>query len=101
MVVQVQGSSSSTYDSVCYHENNSEVTNCSIYSLISGAPEFTPVFSGVHVTWSLVLYICFVDRYLSFCTLYLLAIILLRYTDSDYLFWYLQTLLLSVSTKER
>ena len=27
-----------------------------------------PVFSGVPVTRSLVLYVCFVDRYLSFCT---------------------------------
>jgi hypothetical protein len=26
----------------------------------SGAPEFTPVFSGVRVTRSLVLYVCFV-----------------------------------------
>jgi hypothetical protein len=34
----------------------------------SGAPEFTPVFSGVRVTRSLVLYICFVDRCWSFCT---------------------------------
>ena len=34
----------------------------------SGAPEFTPVFSGVRVTRSLVLYGCFVDRCLSFCT---------------------------------
>ena len=34
----------------------------------SGAPEFTPVFSGVRVTRSLVLCVCFVDRCLSFCT---------------------------------
>jgi hypothetical protein len=34
----------------------------------SGAPEFIPVFSGVRVTRSLVLYECFVDRYLSFST---------------------------------
>jgi hypothetical protein len=27
----------------------------------------TPVFSGVRVTRSLVLYVCFVDRCLSFC----------------------------------
>ena len=27
-----------------------------------------PVFSGVHVTRSLVFYVCFVDRCLSFCT---------------------------------
>jgi hypothetical protein len=34
----------------------------------SGALEFTPRFSGVRVTRSLVLYVCFVDRCLSFCT---------------------------------
>jgi hypothetical protein len=35
----------------------------------SGAhDEFRPVFSGVHVTRSLVLYVCFVDRCLFFCT---------------------------------
>jgi hypothetical protein len=28
----------------------------------------SPVFSGVRVTRSLVLYVCFVDRFLSFCT---------------------------------
>jgi hypothetical protein len=31
----------------------------------SGTP---PIFSGVRVTRSLVLYVCFVDRCLSFCT---------------------------------
>ena len=31
------------------------------------APEFAPVFSGVCVTLSLVLCVCFVDRCLSFC----------------------------------
>jgi hypothetical protein len=44
-----------------------------------------PVFSGVRVTRSLVLCICFVDRYLPF-VLFLLAIVLpvlLRYTDFD------------------
>jgi hypothetical protein len=34
---------------------------------LSGPPGFIPVFSGVLVTRSLVLYICFVDRCLSFC----------------------------------
>ena len=33
----------------------------------SGAPEFTPGFSGVRVARSLVLYVCFVDCCLSFC----------------------------------
>ena len=32
----------------------------------SGAPEFTSVFSGVRVTRSLVLCVCFVNRCLSF-----------------------------------
>ena len=31
-------------------------------------PSSLPVFSGVRVTRSLVLYVCFVDRCLSFCT---------------------------------
>jgi hypothetical protein len=47
-----------------------------------------PIFSGVRVSGSLVLYVCFVDRCLSF-VLFLLAIVLsvhLRFTDSDYLF---------------
>ena len=34
---------------------------------LSGAPEFTPVFGGMLVARSLVLYVCFVDRCLSFC----------------------------------
>jgi hypothetical protein len=45
-----------------------------------------PVFSGVRVTRSLVLYVCFMDRCLSFCTFLLdivLSVLLHRYTDSD------------------
>jgi len=41
------------------------------------------------VIFSLVLYVCFVDRCLSLCTFFLLAIVLsvlLRYTDYDYPF---------------
>jgi hypothetical protein len=34
-----------------------------------GAPKLIPRFSGVRVTRSLVLYVCFVDRCLSFCPL--------------------------------
>jgi hypothetical protein len=34
----------------------------------SGAPEFIPCFSGVRVTRSLILCVCFVDSCLSFCT---------------------------------
>ena len=46
-----------------------------------------PGISGVRVTRSLVLYVCFVDRCLSFFPFFLLAIVLsvlLWYTDSDY-----------------
>ena len=63
----------------------------------SGAPEFTPFFSGVCVTRSLVLSVCFVDRYLSFCTFSFDHCVV--YSSSIYRFWlplglwYLQTLL--------
>jgi hypothetical protein len=46
-----------------------------------------PVFSGVRVTRSLVLYVCFVDSCLSFCPFSLVIVLsVLRYTDSDYPF---------------
>ena len=57
-----------------------------------------PVFSGIRVTRSLVLYICFVDRCLSF-VLFLLAIVLsvlLQYTDSDSPFGIFKLFLLSL-----
>ena len=43
----------------------------------------SPGFSGVHVTRSEVLYICIIDRCLSFS---IVLSVLLRYTDSDYPF---------------
>ena len=58
-------------------------------------PEFTPIFSGVRVTRYLVLYVCFVDRCLSFCTFSFGPCIVC--SSSIYRFWlplwYLQTLL--------
>ena len=46
-----------------------------------------PVFSGVCVTPSLVLYVCFVDRCLSLCTFsFVIVLSVLRFTDSDYPF---------------
>jgi hypothetical protein len=48
-----------------------------------------PVFSGVRVTRSLVLYVCFVVRLFVLLYLFFLTIVLsvfLRYTDSDYSF---------------
>jgi hypothetical protein len=49
-----------------------------------------PVFSGIRVTRSLVLYVCFVYRYLSFCAFSFGHCVPFQNTDSD---WYLQTLL--------
>jgi hypothetical protein len=51
-----------------------------------------PVFSGVHVTRSLVLCVCFVDRCLSFCPFFLwplccLSFIDLRLTKVKYEIW--------------
>ena len=61
----------------------------------SGAHEFTPVFSGVRLTRSFVLYVCFVDRCLSFGTFSFDHCVVC--SSSMYGFWltlsYLQTLL--------
>ena len=48
-----------------------------------------PVFSWIRVTRTLVLCVCFVDRCMSVCPFFRLAIVLfdlLRYTDFDYPF---------------
>jgi hypothetical protein len=58
-------------------------------------PSSSPVFSGVRVTRSLVLYVCFVDRCFSFCTFSSGYCVVC--SSSIYGFWlplwYLQTLL--------
>ena len=58
--------------------NLTSITSCILH------PSSPPVFSGVHVARSLVLYVCFVDRFV----LFILAIVLsvLRFTDSDHPF---------------
>ena len=53
---------------------------------VTSGAEFTPVFSGVHITRSLVLCVMFVDRYLSLCPLAIVLSVLLRFADSGYLF---------------
>jgi len=59
-----------------------------------GTPEFTPVFSGVFVTRSLVLCVCFVDRCLSFCTFSFGHCVVCSSIYGFWLpLWYLQTLL--------
>ena len=65
----------------------------------SGAPEFTPVFSGVRVARSLVLCVYFVVVCPFF--FFLLAIVLsvvLRYTDSDYPFAIFKLFLINIKS---
>ena len=54
-----------------------------------------PVFSGVYVTRSLVLYVCFVDRFLSFCTFSFDHCVVCSSSTCRFWLplWYLQTLL--------
>ena len=61
----------------------------------SGAFEFTTVFSGVRVTRSLVLYVCFVDRCLPVCTFPFGHCVVCSSSIYGFWlpFWYLQTLL--------
>jgi hypothetical protein len=57
----------------------------------SGAPAFTPGFSGVRIPRSLVFMQFFVDRCLSICSVsFVVLSVFLRFTNSDYPFWYLQ-----------
>ena len=55
----------------------------------------TPVFSGVRVSQYLVLYVCFVDRCLSFCTFSFGHCVVCSSSIYGFWFplWYLQTLL--------
>ena len=66
----------------------------------SGTPEFTPGFSGVRVTWSLVLCVCFVDSCLSCCPFSFIHCVVCP--SSLYGFWlplwYLQILLKFVNS---
>ena len=65
----------------------------------SPPPPPPPVFSGVCVTRSLVLCVCFADRWLSLCTFsfgHVLSVLLLRYTNSDYPFGIFKLSLLDV-----
>ena len=68
--------------------NTTGVTSGAGTAYPSGAPKFTPMFSGFRVTRSLVLYACFVNRYLSLCpfSLIIVSSVRLRFMDSDYPF---------------
>ena len=87
-------SSSMTYHRVCSYINTTGATSGAGSAYPSVAHEFTQVFSGVCVTRSLVLCVCFVDRCLSFCTFSFGHCVV---CPTIYWFrlplWYLQTLL--------
>ena len=61
-----------------------------------------PIFSGVRVTRSLVLCVCFVDRCLSLFVLFLLAVVLsvLLFTDSAYQIGIFKFFLVNICTIE-
>ena len=84
-----------TYHRVCNYINTTGATSGAGTGYPSGTPEFTPSLCGVRVTRSLVLYVCFVDRCLSFCTFSFGHCVV--FSSSIYGFWlclwYLQTLL--------
>jgi hypothetical protein len=70
-----------------YDKCNISVVICDT-DIHKGQPRHgAPVFSGVRVTRSVDLCVCFVDRYLSFCPFLAIVLsVLLRFTDSDYPF---------------
>jgi len=69
----------------------------------SGAPEFTfPGLSGFRVARSLVLYVCFVDRWLSFCPYSFGHCVVCPSIYGFWLhLWYLQTLIKRVLLEEQ
>jgi hypothetical protein len=78
---------------VCYFIRRVQLAQQELLTL----PEHTsspPVFSGVRVTRSLVLYVCFVDPCLSFCTVSFGHCVVCSSSTYGFWFplWYLQTL---------
>jgi hypothetical protein len=67
--------------------------------LITALVSSNLIFSGVRVTWSLVLYVCFIDRCLSFCTFsFGHCVVCSSSIDGFWLPpWYFQTLLVLYS----
>ena len=90
-------SSFMTYYRVCNYINTLGATSGAGSTYPSGAPEFTPVFSGTRVARPLVLYVCFLDRWFSFCTFSFRHCGVCSLIYGWWLpFWYLQTLLSKV-----
>ena len=82
-----------TYHRVCNYINTMGATSGAEAAYPSGAPVFTPGYSGVRV--ALWFYVCVLWIVVCPFVPFLLAIalsVLLRYVDSDLPLWYLQTL---------
>ena len=77
-----------TYHRVCRKSITTGATSGAGTAYTSEEPKFSPDFSGVRVTRSLVFCVIFVHPCLSFCNFPFLAIVLsvLRFTASDYPF---------------
>ena len=93
-------SSYTTYYRVCNYINTTGGTSGAGTATLPDHLSSTPVFSEVRVTRFLVIYVCFVERCLSFCTfifkpLYCLS--LCHCLASDYLFGIFKLFLLSRS----
>ena len=89
------------YYRVCNYINTTSATSGSWSTDPSGAPEFTPVFSGISVTWPFVLYVCFVGRCFSYCTFSFGHCVVCYSIYGFWLhIWYLQTLLSKVTWLE-
>jgi hypothetical protein len=56
------------YNSILTTHTTLEHSDCAFMYVCGAGTAYPPVFSGIRVTRSLVLYVCFVDRCLSFCT---------------------------------
>jgi hypothetical protein len=86
-----------TYYWVCNYINTTSATSGSGSIDPSGAPEFTPVFSGTPVTGPFALYVCLVDCCFSFCTFSFRHCVVCSLIYGFWLpLWSLQTLLSKV-----
>ena len=77
-----------TFHRVCNKSNTTSATNGAGTGYLSGAPDFTPSFSGVRVARSLVFSVVFCRSLLVLCSFTVCHCVcfLLRFTDCDYHF---------------
>ena len=86
-----------TYHRVCDKSNTTGATCGAGTAYPSGAPDFTPGFSGACVTQSLVFCVMILVRCLSFCSFVVIVLsVLLRFTDYDYFIGIIKHVLLQI-----